>query len=220
MQLKLVRQVFTQNSTIGQLFIDGQFECHTLEDMVRPEKIYGETAIPAGSYQVVISMSERFKTRLPLLVDVPGYTGVRIHPGNTKADTLGCILVGQSRGTDSIGASRAAFGVLLPKLEAAAAREKLLIEIVEERTEVAPATRGRKVAATPVVAAGRAAAVKAAKAAKAPKPAKTPKPATRSSGSGSAGAPTVKAAKAAKVAKPAKAAKVAKPATRGRKAGA
>jgi Family of unknown function (DUF5675) len=191
MQLKLVRQVFTQNSTIGRLFIDGEFECHTLEDMVRPEKIYGETAIPAGTYQVVISMSERFKTRLPLLVDVPGYTGVRIHPGNTKADTLGCILVGQSRGTDSIGASRAAFGVLLPKLEAAAAREKLVIDIVEERADAAPTTRGRKRAPAPVApAAKRAPVVEAAK----------------------ARSPAVKATRAAKLAKPAEPAKPAKPA--------
>ncbi len=153
MQLKLVRQVFTQNSTIGRLFIDGEFECHTLEDMVRPEKIYGETAIPAGSYQGVISMSERFKTRLPLLVDVPGYTGVRIHPGNTKADTLGCILVGQSKATDSIGASRAAFAVLMPKLEAAAATEKIGIEIVNEAGPALPAaTRGRRRGATPAAA--------------------------------------------------------------------
>ncbi len=171
MQLKLVRQVFTQNSTIGQLFVDGLLECHTLEDMVRPEKIFGETAVPAGSYQVVISMSQRFKTRLPLLVDVPGYTGVRIHPGNTKADTLGCILVGQSRGTDSIGASRAAFGVLMPKLEAAAAREKLMIDIVEERAEMAPTTRGRKAVATPVAARKRAPAAKVAKTAKSAEPA-------------------------------------------------
>jgi hypothetical protein len=196
MQLKLVRQIFTQNSTIGRLFIDGEFECHTLEDMVRPEKIYGETAIPAGSYQVVISMSARFKTRLPLLVDVPGYTGVRIHPGNTQADTLGCILVGQSRGTDSIGASRAAFGVLLPKLEAAAAREKLVIDIVEERAEVAPTTRGRKVATAPVAAVKRAPAVKAAK----------------------AGRPAVKVARAAKVAKPAKPTEAAKKTARTAKA--
>ena len=171
MQLKLVRQVFTPNSTIGRLFVDGVLECHTLEDMVRPEKIFGETAVPAGSYQVVISMSQRFKTRLPLLVDVPGYTGVRIHPGNTKADTLGCILVGQSRGTDSIGASRAAFGVLMPKLEAAAAREKLMIDIVEERAEMAPTTRGRKAVATPVVARKRAPAAKVAKTAKSAEPA-------------------------------------------------
>jgi len=104
-------------------------------------------------------------------VDVPGYTGVRIHPGNTKADTLGCILVGQSRGTDSIGASRAAFGVLMPKLEAAAAREKLMIDIVEERAEMAPTTRGRKAVATPVAARKRAPAAKVAKTAKSAEPA-------------------------------------------------
>lgn len=145
MELKVLRQEFTRNATIGKLLVDGEFECWTLEDCVRPAKIYGETAIPAGRYQVVISMSERFKTRLPLLVDVPEYTGVRIHPGNTKADTLGCLLVGQSKATDSIGASRAAFSALMPKLEAAAQNEKIYIELVNEGQPL-PAERGRRAA--------------------------------------------------------------------------
>jgi Family of unknown function (DUF5675) len=148
MQLKVVRQIFTQNSTIGQLYVDGQFECYTLEDVVRPEKVYGETAIPAGLYAVTINVSARFGTRLPLLQNVPEYTGVRIHPGNTKADTLGCILVGQTKSTDSIGASRAAFAALMPKLEAAARRGAIEIEIVDEPVA---ATRGRRRAAPPAL---------------------------------------------------------------------
>ena len=150
MEIKVLRQVFTQNSTIGQLFVDGSFECWTLEDVVRPVKVFGETAVPAGRYQVVISMSDRFKVRLPLLVDVPEFTGVRIHPGNTKVDTLGCILVGQSKSTDAVGASRAAFNALMPKFEQAAAVEKISILIVDEVSAERPvASRGRRVAPLP-----------------------------------------------------------------------
>jgi hypothetical protein len=158
MELKVLRQEFTRKSTIGRLLVDGQFECYTLEDRVRPTKIYGETAIPSGRYQVVISMSERFKRRLPLLVDVPNYSGVRIHPGNTDADTLGCILVGQSKAADSIGSSRAAFAALMPKLEAAAQAEKVFIEVVDEGVPL-PAERGAR--GRPPAARKKAAATKA-----------------------------------------------------------
>ena len=144
MQLKVLRQEFSDDSTIGQLMVDGRFECYTLEDRVRPEKIYGETAIPTGTYRVVVTFSPAFKRRLPLLVDVPGYTGVRIHAGNTKKDTLGCLLVGQSKSRDFIGASRAAFDALMPKIEAAAQSEEVLIEVVNEGTPPGmPATRSR-----------------------------------------------------------------------------
>ena len=143
MELTVLRQVFTSNSTIGQLLVNGRPECFTLEDVVRPSKIYGETAIPSGTYRLVVTHSPRFKVRLPLLVDVPGYSGVRIHPGNTKADTLGCLLVGQSKSVDSIGASRAAFAALMTKIEAAAQVEEVLIKLVDDRAAAGTATRSR-----------------------------------------------------------------------------
>lgn len=144
MQLKVLRQQYTTQSTIGSLFIDGRFECFTLEDMVRPTKVFGETAIPAGRYRVVVTFSPTFKRRLPLLVDVPQYSGVRIHPGNTKRDTLGCLLVGQGKAVDAISASRAAFAALMPKIEAAAAKEEVILEVVDGGTPVgAVATRSR-----------------------------------------------------------------------------
>lgn len=133
MKLTLKRSVLTQYSTIGDLFIDGRRECFTLEDVVREDgvKIYGETAIPAGTYEVQLTMSPRFKRVLPLLLDVRNYVGVRIHPGNTAADTEGCILVGQTKAKDFIGNSRAAFDALFSKLEAATKRkEKITLEIV------------------------------------------------------------------------------------------
>jgi hypothetical protein len=100
--------------------IDGAFECYTLEDVVRPngEKVYGQTAIPEGRYQIKLTMSNRFKIVLPLLENVPNFEGVRIHPGNTAADTDGCILVGQTKTSNSIGSSRVAFDKLFSRLQA------------------------------------------------------------------------------------------------------
>ncbi len=109
MQLRLVRHTFTQQSTVGNLEVDGTFECFTLEDVVRPVKLAGVTAIPAGHYEVVVTYSERFKRPMPLLLKVPDFDGVRIHWGNTDKDTEGCILVGRSKSADFIGESRAAF---------------------------------------------------------------------------------------------------------------
>lgn len=129
MDLKLVRTDLTSQSTIGELSVDGKFECYTLEDVVRPVKIKGMTAIPAGSYEVVISHSARFQRLLPLLLNVPNFDGIRIHAGNTAADTEGCLLVGQAKASNAISGSRNAFDALFAKLQAAAAREKIFIEI-------------------------------------------------------------------------------------------
>lgn len=119
MKLELFRSEFTPNSTIGSLFINGTFECFTLEDCVRAVKVPRLTAIPYGKYKVVITESVRFKRPLPLLLNVPNFTGVRIHTGNVDADTEGCILVGQTKGVDLIGKSRQAFDTFFPKLQAA-----------------------------------------------------------------------------------------------------
>jgi hypothetical protein len=90
-----------------------------LEDVERKEKIKSETAIPKGTYKVVINQSNRFKRLLPLLLNVPNFEGVRIHSGNSNHDTEGCILVGQTRGKDYIGQSRKAFDKLFKKMQAA-----------------------------------------------------------------------------------------------------
>jgi len=68
MELKLVRKELTDDCTVGELFVNGVFECYTLEDKVRPVKIKGETAISTGHYEVIVSFSSRFKKPLPLLV--------------------------------------------------------------------------------------------------------------------------------------------------------
>lgn len=134
MKLTLNRVQFDSACTIGQLLVDGVVECFTLEDVVRAPgaaKVFGQTAIPAGTYGVIITFSPHFQRELPLLVNVPGFEGVRIHPGNTAADTEGCVLVGMDRLTDSIGRSRVAFDALFPKIQQALARGELVsIEIV------------------------------------------------------------------------------------------
>ena len=116
MNLRLIRRWPKATCTIGELLVDGAWFCFTLEDVERPEKIPGETAIPAGRYKVIITHSQRFDRELPLLVDVPGFTGIRIHAGNTDADTRGCILVGKRTLENAIGESRAALDALMEKL--------------------------------------------------------------------------------------------------------
>lgn len=129
MDLRVKRLEFSDDSTIGELSVDGQFECYTLEDKVRPVKIMGKTAIRAGRYEVVINFSQRFQKPLPLLLNVPNFEGVRIHPGNVSANTEGCILVGDTKGVDFIGNSRLAFNRLFQKMKAAAKTQKIFIEI-------------------------------------------------------------------------------------------
>jgi hypothetical protein len=99
MKLTLKRNFTGADYTIGKLYIDGHYFCDTLEDTVRPngEKIKGKTAIPAGDYKVIKSYSPRFKKILPEILDVPGFSGVRIHAGNTAKDTDGCLLLGLNK---------------------------------------------------------------------------------------------------------------------------
>lgn len=135
MRLQLRRDDPGPDCQFGVLYVDGKRFCETLEDVCREVagadvsawKIHGRTAIPRGSYRVEITWSPRFKRRLPLLVDVPGFAGIRIHPGNGAADTEGCILVGAVRGGNFVGNSRVAFEQLFAVLDAADAIE---IEVI------------------------------------------------------------------------------------------
>ncbi len=119
MKITVKRIHKTDISTIGELYIDGIFECYTLEDIEREVKIKCETAIPKGTYKVIINQSNRFKKLMPLLLNVPNFEGVRIHSGNTNHDTEGCILVGQTRSKNFIGQSRKAFDKLFKKMQTA-----------------------------------------------------------------------------------------------------
>jgi hypothetical protein len=141
MKLVLKRIHFGENFTIGQLFEETEIGqnplCYTLEDKFREIegvpveqwKVPHETAIPRGNYSVSITFSNRFGINLPLLADVPGYTGVRIHSGNSDKDTDGCILVGQSWDGVSnwIGASKVALSDLLPRIQNSTTPVSILI---------------------------------------------------------------------------------------------
>lgn len=126
MNLTLIREPSTEHTTFGSLYVDDTFECYTLEDVVRKDKVYGETAIPAGTYKVIVTWSPRFKRQLPLLIGVPGFDGIRIHPGNTYKDTEGCILVGVEKQGEALLRSREAFTKLYDKIVKA---KECLIEI-------------------------------------------------------------------------------------------
>lgn len=101
MNIVLKRIARRDTYTVGQLYIDGRYWCDTLEDRVRDlskeRKVAGETAIPAGTYDVVVNISPKFKRLLPRLLNVPHFEGVLIHRGNTAADSAGCILVGENK---------------------------------------------------------------------------------------------------------------------------
>ena len=101
MMLELNRIAKKTLYTIGRLFVDGKYFCDTLEDRCRDldkeKKVMNETAIPEGTYEVIVNVSARFKRKLPLLLDVPHFSGIRIHRGNTDKDTSGCILVGENK---------------------------------------------------------------------------------------------------------------------------
>lgn len=135
MEITVKRFKLTKRCTIGNMLIDGKFFCNTLEDKVRklPEeaKVWGKTAIPAGTYNVEMYESPRFKRRLPLLKDVPYFTGILIHRGNTVEDTVGCILVGEANG-EQVWNSTPYEKELCRRIDEATARgEKVTITITQ-----------------------------------------------------------------------------------------
>lgn len=119
MKLEVKREPSTENCTLGAFYVNDVFKYFSLEDVVRPVKIMHETAIPAGDYRVDITYSNRFKRDLPILMNVPGFEGIRIHPGNDKSSTSGCILVGMTKGHDCVNYSRVAFDTLFDEMRKA-----------------------------------------------------------------------------------------------------
>lgn len=111
-----VKRIFKGTEyTIGKLYIDGSYFCDTLEDTVREKKIAGITAIPAGEYKVKKTYSPRFKKTLPEILNVPNFTGVRIHTGNTAKDTDGCILLGLNKVKGQVINSRDAMAFFMAR---------------------------------------------------------------------------------------------------------
>lgn len=134
MKIKLQRRFLGQSYTIGTLFIDGVRFCDTLEDKVRDltheSKVPGQTAIPAGKYQVIVNMSPKFGRELPRLLNVPYFEGILIHRGNTDKDSAGCILVGENKAKGKVLNSTPYEVALTAKIKEAIRRGvKVTIEI-------------------------------------------------------------------------------------------
>ena len=147
MELKQLRKFKGDEYTISDFYIDGVKLCNICEDPVRvlidknkdgdfddpgEGKVYANTAIPAGRYEVVITYSNRFKKHLPLLLNVPGYSGIRIHPGNSAADTAGCLLPGINDIKGRVSQSSKYFTLIFDKISNAinVKHEKVFINII------------------------------------------------------------------------------------------
>lgn len=142
MQLRLERKWLKPTYTVGRLYIDGKLFCNTLEDKVADvnrngrfdgteRKVPGETAIPYGTYKVFYGYSPRFGRNLPRLLNVTAFDGILIHPGNTAADSAGCILVGLNTEVGRLTQSRHYSALLNEQIDAAQRNgESITIEIV------------------------------------------------------------------------------------------
>lgn len=139
MKLRIERDIFLPTMTHGKLVIDDVFFCYTLEDTVREPgiKIYGQTAIPAGVYRVIIDHSNRFGKLMPHLIGVPMFEGIRIHCGNRPKDTEGCILLGRKRLSEHIEGSHDAFDAFFPLLEAAVKTNPVFIDVLSVQSGAA-----------------------------------------------------------------------------------
>jgi hypothetical protein len=130
----LVRHTFDVDWTLGTLYLGNEWQCFTLEDpdrlMLGYPKIAGRTAIDAGTYTVVISWSPKFKQRMPLLVGVKDFEGIRIHNGVDETHTEGCILTGTALREGKLVQPRAAYLKLRSKIERAEREGGFVLEII------------------------------------------------------------------------------------------
>ena len=134
-KLTVKRTYHGEYYTIGHLYVNDKYLCDTLEDTdrmltssmdeetIKKRKVYGQTAIPIGTYKVEITYSPKFKKKLPRLLNVKGFEGILIHSGNTKEDTLGCILVGENKNKESVLNSIQAMSKLMSLIDKADAIE-------------------------------------------------------------------------------------------------
>lgn len=137
MEITVFRVRFHETRTVGQLYVDGVFLCFTLEDKTREVKIPNETAIPEGRYRVVLETSKRFGPDTITLRDVPGFTSIRIHSGNTEDHTEGCLILGyrlNDDGTIKFGTTRPALRDLKEKIKKALQKgQKVNLTIMKGR---------------------------------------------------------------------------------------
>ena len=140
MRLTLKRIALRPTYTIGKLYIDDVYFCDTIEDTVRDlnkngkfdngeKKIHSKTAIPYGTYEIKWTYSPRFKKYTPQLMNVPSFEGIRIHAGNTSADTEGCLILGKNKQVGKVLNSRATINKFYPIIKNACSNGKVTIEI-------------------------------------------------------------------------------------------
>lgn len=140
MKLTLKRIALRPTYTIGKLYIDDVYFCDTIEDTVRDinkngkfdneeKKVHSKTAIPYGTYEIKWTYSPRFKKYTPQLMNVPSFEGIRIHAGNTSADTEGCLILGENKQVGKVLNSRATINKFYPIIKKACSKEKVTIEI-------------------------------------------------------------------------------------------
>ncbi len=137
--LLLKRIAFRDTYTIGRLYLNEEYFCDTIEDKVRDlpkvcpgtsrgancnckEKVYSQTAIPAGIYKVIVNHSPKFKRNLPRLLDVPHFQGILIHKGNAAEDSAGCIIVGENK--------------VIGKVISSTGYERRLMEILKNESDI------------------------------------------------------------------------------------
>ena len=154
LELLLDRKYKNETYTIGNLYVDGEWFCNSLEDKdrglsqtmpleeIKETKVYGETAIPTGRYEVRMDIvspkyngvkwyKDNFGGRMPRLENVKGFAGILIHSGNTALDSAGCILVGLNKAKGKLVESRATFQKLWNMLEQARKAEKTIYLTVQ-----------------------------------------------------------------------------------------
>ena len=140
MKLTLKRIALRPTYTIGKLYIDDVYFCDTIEDTVRDlnkngkfdngeKKVHSKTAIPYGIYEIKWTYSPRFKKYTPQLMNVPSFEGIRIHAGNTSADTEGCLILGKNKQVGKVLNSRATINKFYPIIKNACSNGKVTIEI-------------------------------------------------------------------------------------------
>ena len=144
MRLTLIRIANRPTYCIGKLYIDGVYFCDTIEDTDRglkdemteeeilKKKVKGETAIPTGIYPVTITYSPKYKKNMPLISNVKGYSGIRIHSGNTSKNTEGCLIVGKNKEVGKVLESRKMYNLLYKEL--VKTKERIIIDIMRKYT--------------------------------------------------------------------------------------
>ena len=144
MRLTLIRIANRPSYCIGKLYIDGVYFSDVIEDTDRglddsmhendilKLKVKGETAIPTGIYTITITYSPKYKKMMPLINNVKGYSGIRIHSGNTAKDTEGCLIVGKNKEVGKVLDSRVTYNALFKRLQQA--KDKIIIDIKRKYT--------------------------------------------------------------------------------------